>query len=56
MPVDDCDIDCAELSKYEDRLRQVELAVVEIGVISKYLKYLIAVFAASLGIEVGGLI
>ena len=46
----------ADIEEIEDRLRMVELAVVELSTMAKYMRYLVLIVAASVGIDVGGLI
>ncbi len=45
-----------KIQDLESRVRLVEQAVVELGVMSKYLKYGVLVVATSLGVDVGGMI
>lgn len=45
-----------KIQDLESRVRVVENAVLELGVMSKYLKYGVLVVAASLGIDVGGMV
>ena len=40
-----------KITEIDSRLRSVEQAVVELGVMSKYLKILVFVVAASLGVD-----
>ena len=45
-----------KLTDLEGRMRLVENAVLELGIMSKYLKYGVLLVAASLGIDIGGVI
>ena len=45
-----------KIQDLESRVRVVEQAIVELGVMSKYLKYGVLVVTASLGADVGGMI
>lgn len=40
----------------EDRLRMVEEAVRELSLLAKYMRYLVLIVAAGVGIDVGGLV
>lgn len=45
-----------KIQDLESRVRTVENAVLELGVMSKYLKYGVFVVAASLGVDLGGMV
>ena len=44
------------IDELEDRLRMVEVAVVELSLMAKYMRYLVLIVAAGVGIDVGGLV
>jgi len=45
------DLQNTKIAELEDRLRLVEQAVVELGVMSKFVKYGVMLVAASLGLD-----
>ena len=44
------------IDEIDDRLRSVEQAVVELGVMSRYMKYAVLILAASLGYDISAVV
>ena len=44
------------LDKIDNRLRSVEQAVVELGVMARYMKYAVLILAASLGYDLSAVL
>ena len=44
------------IDEIDDRLRSVEQAVVELGVMSRYMKYAVLILGASLGYDISAVV
>ena len=44
------------IDNIEERLRTVEQAVVELGIVARYAKYAVMILAATLGLDLGVMI